>query len=92
MKCTSELLLLLLLLLLQFFTAIASFTPPSPAAPAPPTPRDAMPIPFEALLPLGIVAVALTVGGTAIDYTQRYFNNGKVLPSPHPPQPRSLRV
>lgn len=37
-----------------------------------------MPFPLEAIYPLGIVAAALAAGGLALDYTNRYFNHGKV--------------
>jgi hypothetical protein len=37
-----------------------------------------MPFPFQALYPLVIVSGVLFFGGYAIDYTHRYFNNGKV--------------
>jgi hypothetical protein len=37
-----------------------------------------MGIPIEALYPLAIVGAALAMGGVALDYTSRWFNNGKV--------------
>ena len=38
-----------------------------------------MPVPFEAFLPLAIVTGAFFFGGYAVEYTQRFGNNGKVL-------------
>lgn len=37
-----------------------------------------MPFPLEAVYPLIIVGVVLAAGGVALDYTNRFFNNGKV--------------
>lgn len=36
-------------------------------------------IPFQSLLPLGIVGAALFAGAPLLHYTHRFFNNGKVL-------------
>lgn len=37
-----------------------------------------MAFPVQGVYPLGIVAGALIAGGFALDYTYRFFNNGKV--------------
>lgn len=37
-----------------------------------------MPLPIQAIYPLGIVAGALIAGGVVLDHTYRFFNNGKV--------------
>jgi hypothetical protein len=37
-----------------------------------------MPLPVQAVYPLVIVGGALAFGGYALDYTYRFFNNGKV--------------
>lgn len=39
-----------------------------------------MPLQIEAFLPLIIIGGALYAGGPLLDYTHRFFNNGKVQP------------